>query len=101
MPYVLPSPRSGAVGSVKGYPLKGSPLKASEEGSYKGSCQNYGPFLGTLNNRCRIITGTQKRTIILTTTHKGSTRVLQDVPSKGSWGQGSIRVLRGVRAEDV
>ena len=27
------------------------------------------PFLGTLNNRCRIILRTQKRTIILTTTH--------------------------------
>ena len=38
---------------------------------YKGGCQNYGPFLGTLNNRCRIIIGTQKGTIILTTTHKG------------------------------
>ena len=34
-----------------------------------GSCQNYGPFLGTLNNRCRIIIRTQKGTIILTTTH--------------------------------
>ena len=34
-----------------------------------GSCQNYGPFLGTLNNRCRIIIGTPKGTIILTTTH--------------------------------
>ena len=33
-----------------------------------GGCQNYGPFLGTLNNRCRIIVGTQKGTIILTTT---------------------------------
>ena len=33
-----------------------------------GSCQNYGPFLGTLNNRCRIIIRTQKGTIILTTT---------------------------------
>ena len=33
-----------------------------------GSCQNFGPFLGTLNNRCRIIIGTQKGTIILTTT---------------------------------
>ena len=32
-------------------------------------CQNYGPFLGTLNIRCRIMTGTQKGTIILTTTH--------------------------------
>ena len=27
------------------------------------------PFLGTLNNRCRIIMGTQKGTTILTTTH--------------------------------
>ena len=34
-----------------------------------GGCQNYGPFLGTLNIRCRIIIGTQKGTIILTTTH--------------------------------
>ena len=34
-----------------------------------GSCQNYGPFLGTLNNRCRTIIGTQKGAIILTTTH--------------------------------
>ena len=33
-----------------------------------GSCQNYGPFLGTLNNRCRIILRTQKGTLILTTT---------------------------------
>ena len=38
--------------------------------SLLGGCQNYGPFLGTLNIRCRIIIiGTQKRTIILTTTH--------------------------------
>ena len=34
-----------------------------------GSCQNYGPFWGTLNSRCRIILGTQKGTIILRTTH--------------------------------
>ena len=34
-----------------------------------GVCQNYGPFLGTLNNRCRTILGTQKGTLILTTTH--------------------------------
>ena len=26
-----------------------------------GGCQNYGPFLSTLNIRCRIIIGTQKR----------------------------------------
>ena len=37
-----------------------------------GGCQNYGPFLGTLNIRGRIIIGTPKRTIILTTTHIGS-----------------------------
>ena len=36
-----------------------------------GGCQNYGPFLGTLNIRGRIIIGTQKGTIILTTTHIG------------------------------
>ena len=34
-----------------------------------GGCQNDGSFLGTLNIRCRIIIGTQKGTIILTTTH--------------------------------
>ena len=33
------------------------------------SCQNYGPFWGTLNIRCRIIIRTQKGTIILPTTH--------------------------------
>ena len=27
------------------------------------------PFMGTVNNRCRIIIGTPKGTIILTTTH--------------------------------
>ena len=36
-----------------------------------GGYQNYGPFLGTLNIRARIIMGTQKGTIILTTTHIG------------------------------
>ena len=34
-----------------------------------GSCQNYGPLLGTLNIRCRIRIGIQKGTLILTTTH--------------------------------
>ena len=34
-----------------------------------GGCQNYGPFLGTLNIRCRAIIVTQKGTIILTTTY--------------------------------
>ena len=27
---------------------------------YMGGCQNYDPFLGTLDIRCRIIIGTQK-----------------------------------------
>ena len=36
-----------------------------------GGCQDYGPFLGTLNIRCRIIIGIQKGTIILTATHMG------------------------------
>ena len=37
--------------------------------TYMSGCQNYGPLLGTLNIRCRIIIGIQKGTIILTTTH--------------------------------
>ena len=37
--------------------------------AHVGGCQNYGPFLGTIKNRCRIILRTQKGTIILTTTH--------------------------------
>ena len=37
--------------------------------NHMGGCRNYGPFLGTLNSRCRTIIGTQKGTIILTTTH--------------------------------
>ena len=39
------------------------------DGVYVGGCQNFGPLLGTLNVRCRTIQGTQKGTIILTTTH--------------------------------
>ena len=34
-----------------------------------GGCQNYGPLLGPMNTRCRIILRTQKGTRILTTTH--------------------------------
>ena len=61
-----------------------------------GGCQNYGPFLGTLNIRGRIIIGTQKGTIILTTTQvivrvflisfacHGGTIPLQPVPHKGT-----------------
>ena len=36
-----------------------------------GGCQNYGPLLGPLNTRRRIILRNHKRTIILTTTHMG------------------------------
>ena len=36
---------------------------------YMGGSQNYGPFLGTLSIRGRIIIGIQKGTMILTTTH--------------------------------
>ena len=44
-------------------------LVAAERTSDLGGCQNYGPLLGTLNIRGHIIIGTQKGTIILTTTH--------------------------------
>ena len=44
-------------------------LGLSDTRVHMGGCQNHGPFVGTLNNRCRSIIGTQKGTIILTTTH--------------------------------
>ena len=44
-------------------------ISTDDPGRHMGGCQNYGPFLGTLNIRCRIITRIQKGTIILTTTH--------------------------------
>ena len=34
-----------------------------------GGCENYGPFWGTLNNKCGIIIGIQKGALVLTTTH--------------------------------
>ena len=42
-----------------------------------GSCQNYGPLLGTLNIRCRIILRprTQQGTMILTTALIGATKI--------------------------
>ena len=40
-------------------------------GRQMGGCQNYGPCLGTLNNRCRSIIGTQTGTMILTTAQMG------------------------------
>ena len=39
--------------------------------AHMGGGQNYDPFLGTLNIRCRITKGIQNGTIILTTTHIG------------------------------
>ena len=58
-----------------------------------GGCQNYGPFLGILNIRCRIIMGIQKGTIILTTTHMGTviTSPLSLVVAVSGWGVRSVR----------
>ena len=39
---------------------QGGTSAASSMITHLGSCQNYGPFLGTLNIRCRLITRTQK-----------------------------------------
>ena len=50
-----------------------------------GGCQNYGPLLGPLNTRCRIILRTQKGTIVLTTTHIQNTNIL----FVGCWYMGS------------
>ena len=35
-------------------------LMSERAAKHMGGCQNYGPFLGTLNIRCRIIMGIQK-----------------------------------------
>ena len=54
----------------------------SDTFKYLDGCQNYDPFLGTLNIRCRVIIGIQKGTIILTTTHL--------IPKdNGPWGRGA------------
>ena len=57
---------------IRGYPQPPSSaqlLSVLRLDCHLGGCQNYGPFLGPLKNRCRIIIGTQKGTIILTATH--------------------------------
>ena len=41
-------------------PLRSPIVVMNQRYLHVGGCQNYGPFLGTLNNRCRIIIGTQK-----------------------------------------
>ena len=43
-----------------------------DEDKHVDGCQNYGPFLGPLNTRCRIILRTHTGTIILPTTRVGS-----------------------------
>ena len=58
-----------------------------------GGCQNYGPFLGTLNIRCRIIIRTQKGTLILIPTHM--IPAIQAHPQRrGSAGTARIMGLR-------
>ena len=47
--------------------------------SYMGGCQNYGPFLGPRDNTAPNIQGTQKGTIILTTTHMELKKVVKGV----------------------
>ena len=44
------------------------PSKLGLSKSHMGGCQNYGPLLGILNIKCRIIIGIPKGTIILTST---------------------------------
>ena len=57
-------------------------------------CQNYGPFLGTLNIRCRIIIGTQKGTIILRTTHIFSGLITIKTRGLGLRVQGAVTKTR-------
>ena len=59
----LPAPRSCCWPAPN---VAGSGLQAI---LHMGSCQNYGPFLGPDYNTAPIIYGTQKGTLILTTTH--------------------------------
>ena len=63
-------------------------------------CQNYDPFLGTLNIRCRTIIGTEKGTIILTTTHVQSHR-LDTEAARQSPGFGRPRDFGVIRADDI
>ena len=63
---------------------------------YMGGCQNYGPFLGTLNIRCRILIGTQKGTIILTTTHMYSYIHATSGPDRAQGQELGVEELDGV-----
>ena len=60
---------------------------------HMGGCQNDGPFWGTLNIRCRSILGTQKGSIILTTTHifgRITTSLLSPDPKPSSRTQKNV-----------
>ena len=57
-----------------------------------GGCQNYVLFLGTLNIRGRIIIGTQKGTIILTTTHLAFSYELER-PEEDPWTKELLTML--------
>ena len=59
---------------------------------YIGGCQNYGPLLGPLNTRCRIILRTQTGTMILATTH------MHHGSKEAEQGQGLCRGWCVVRA---
>ena len=68
--------------------------KQHYESMHMGGCQNYGPFSGTLNFRCRIIIGIQNGTIILPTTHmavEASNPHTRSIVG-GSWDLVAIRV---------
>ena len=49
------------------------------------------PFLGALNSRCRVISGTQKGTLILTTTHVIQLIRLYALAKKLTWSQKSLQ----------
>ena len=55
-----------------------------------GDCQKCGPVLGILNTRCRIIIGTQKGTIILTTTQYMPLSPLNYMNSQPGGAQGCL-----------
>ena len=61
----LPKAPGSKIGLPEVWDLEGKVEEAN------GWLSNYGPFLGTLNIRCRIIIGIQKGTIILATTQMG------------------------------
>ena len=55
---------------------------------YMAGCQNYDPFLGNLNIRCRFIIGIQEGPIILKTTH-----IRGGLCDSSGEGMGSARLM--------